>query len=81
VVGGGTVELTLMLAGTPLRAQVFAAFEVINGVLIIVSSLLVWRAAHNLGVRHPPPLILNSILPGVGVSLWAFFCLLADIGR
>ena len=63
IVGGGTVALTLLLAGTVVQVQVYVALGVLYGVLLLGSGFLRWRI--NRQCDHSGSLLLIMLLPGV----------------
>jgi len=62
IVGGSTVGLTFLLAGTVVQIQVYVALGVLYGVLLLASGFLRWRI--NRQCDHSSSLLLIMLLPG-----------------
>jgi hypothetical protein len=63
IVGGSTVALTFLLAGTVVHVQVYIALGVLYGVLLLAGGFLRWRI--NRHRDHSGSLLLLMLLPGV----------------
>jgi hypothetical protein len=62
VVGGSGVAVALLASGAPIRAETFAAFYAINGLLLVGLQFFAWRALHVLGHRQPRVLTIGPVL-------------------
>jgi len=63
IVGGSTVALTFLLAGTVVQVQVYIALGALYGVLLLAGWVLRWRI--NRQNDHSISLLLFMLLPGV----------------
>jgi periplasmic divalent cation tolerance protein len=69
IVGGGTVALTLLLAGTIIQMQVYVVLYILYGLLLVEDQFLIWRTHYNVGRNIPP--LWTIVVPGAFIVFFA----------
>jgi glucose dehydrogenase len=81
VVGGGTVALTFILSGNPLRKEVYVALLVLYGLLLLGCILWEIWAETALGHKRRAPETFNRLAPGAVFVLIGIFTGATNVKR